>query len=117
MAPHNQCGENQCAKDVDCASGQICAPAGTLGLEINACVDAYCKVDGDCTAHPGGVCVPVADPCCAASASLFCDYPGNGGCRRAADCPSAPNQPSRYCAPDPTTGAASCETGAPVCPG
>jgi hypothetical protein len=113
---HNQCGLDQCAKDVDCAPNQICAPAGTLGLAINACVFAYCKVDADCTAHPGGVCAPVTAPCCAASAGLFCEYPGEGGCRQAGDCPALFGAPERYCAPDPTSGTASCESGAPVCP-
>jgi hypothetical protein len=117
VAPHNQCGVDQCTKDVDCAPSQICAPAGTLGLAINACVFAYCKVDADCAAHPGGVCAPVTAPCCAASAGLFCDYPSDGGCRGAADCPALPNAPNRYCAPDPTSGTAACQIGAPLCPG
>src|SRR5262249_30646036 len=61
MAMHNQCGVDQCAKDLDCAPGQICVPAGAFGFEIRACFDAYCKVDADCTAHAGGVCAPVQD--------------------------------------------------------
>lgn len=112
---HNVCGVDQCTKDVDCAPGQICALAGTLGLEIRACVDAHCKVDADCTAHAGGVCAPVQEPCCVAPAGLFCVYPGDGGCRRNADCPTMPGQVT-YCSPDATSGVASCQNGAPVCP-
>ncbi len=117
MPPHNQCGADQCAKDVDCAPGQVCAPAGTLGLEVNACVYAHCKVDTDCTAHSGGVCAPVMEPCCAATAGLFCTYSSMGGCRTSYDCPALPNEPMRYCLPDPTSGTATCVAGAPVCPG
>ena len=116
MPPHNQCGVDQCAKDVDCATGQICAPVGTLGVKIRACVNAHCKLDADCTAYPGGICAPVQDPCCGAIAGLFCDYPNNGGCRKSSDCPALPNHPSRYCAPDPTSGVASCQDGGPICP-
>jgi hypothetical protein len=111
-ATHNVCGVDQCAKDVDCASGQICAPAGSLGLEIRACVSAFCKVDTDCTAHAGGICAPVQAPCCGASAGLFCVYPGYGGCRKNADCTTA----QTYCAPDAATGVSSCQTGSPICP-
>jgi hypothetical protein len=110
LQPHNQCGIDQCAKDVDCAPGQICALAGTLGLLIRACVNAHCKVNADCTAHPGGICAPVEDPCCTASDGLFCVYPADG-CRKDADCGS-----QHYCAPNPTTGVASCQGGTPVCP-
>ncbi len=112
---HNVCGVDQCQTDLDCAPNQICAPAGTFDLEIRACVVASCKVDADCTAHAGGVCAPVQAPCCAASAGLFCVYPGYGGCRKNADCPAMPDQ-STYCFPDPTSGAASCQTGSPACP-
>jgi hypothetical protein len=111
--PHNQCAVDQCMKDVDCAPGQICALAGTLALEIRACVDAHCKVDTDCTAHPGGICAPVVEPCCGTTAGLFCVYPQSGGCRKNADCTA---QPGTYCAPDPTSGTASCQAGAPICP-
>ncbi len=116
MQPHNQCAVDQCSKDADCAADRICALAGTLGLEIRACVAAYCMLDTDCAAHPGGTCAPAQDPCCSASAGLFCVYPGNGGCRSDADCPAISGHPSRYCWPDATSGIASCQDGGPVCP-
>jgi hypothetical protein len=112
MIPHNQCAVDQCAKDVDCAAGQICAPAGTLGLEIRACVFAHCKLDTDCAVHPGGMCAPAQDPCCTASDGLFCVYPSNGGCRDSSTCPQG-----TYCFPNATTGVASCQPGGPLCPG
>jgi hypothetical protein len=112
MIPHNQCAVDQCAKDVDCAAGQICAPAGTLGLEIRACVNAHCKYDTQCTLYPGGICAPVKDPCCAASDGLFCVYPANGGCRDNAACGQG-----QYCALDTVKGVASCHSGGPLCPG
>src|SRR6185437_7740845 len=115
MPMHNQCGADQCEKDIDCAPDQICGLAGTLGLEIRACVTAYCKIDADCEAYPGGVCAPVLDPCCSTSAGLYCVYSGHGGCRSNADCSPTPNQPARYCAPS-SDGTATCQPGAPVCP-
>jgi hypothetical protein len=111
MAPHNQCGVDQCAKDVDCAANQICAPAGTVGLEIRACINAHCKLDYDCIAHPGGICAPAQDPCCVATDGLFCVYPANGGCRKSAQCGQG-----QYCLPDTATGVASCQIGGPICP-
>ncbi|MFT3766484.1 MAG: hypothetical protein QM820_13370 [Minicystis sp.] len=108
IQPHNQCAVDQCSQDVDCADGQICAPAGVLGLKIRACVTADCKVDADCNLVPGGMCAPVQEPCCGTSAGLFCVYP-NGGCRSNADCPSA-----QFCQ---TSGSqATCQTGSPICP-
>jgi hypothetical protein len=115
MPHHNVCGVDQCAKDVDCAPGQICAPAGALGLEIRACLAAHCKVDADCAAHAGGVCAPVLAPCCNAAAGLFCTYPGLGGCRRNTDCAPRPDHPT-FCFPDPDAGVASCQNGSPTCP-
>jgi hypothetical protein len=112
MIPHNQCAVDQCAKDVDCAAGQLCAPAGTLGLEIRACVNAHCKYDTQCTLYPGGICAPVEDPCCMASDGLFCVYPANGGCRDNAACGQG-----QYCSPDANKGVATCQTGGPSCPG
>jgi hypothetical protein len=114
---HNVCGVDQCQKDVDCAAGHICAPAGTLGLEIRACVVAACEVDADCAAYAGGECAPVQDPCCGTTAGLFCVYPADGGCRKNADCPPTTSQPSRFCSPDPIAGVATCQPGGPVCPG
>ncbi len=116
MAVHNVCGVDQCSTDVDCAPGQICGIAGTLGLEIRACVTAHCKLDSDCNTYPGGVCAPVQEPCCGATAGLFCTYETLGGCQKDADCPPTGSQPTRYCDPNAITGIASCQPGAAVCP-
>jgi hypothetical protein len=112
MAPHNVCGVNQCAVDADCATGQVCAPAGALGLKVNACIPAHCKHDTDCTAFPGGICAPAEDPCCAATDGLFCVYKNDGGCRTSSDC-----EQGFYCRPDTTGGISSCVMGGPICPG
>jgi hypothetical protein len=111
----NQCGVDQCTQDVDCAPGQICALAGTLGLQIRACVTAYCKTDADCAAHPGGLCAPVLEPCCSTNAGLYCVYASEGGCRSDAECPATSTQPHRFCAPG-AAGVATCLSGAPDCP-
>lgn len=116
MSPHNQCAVDQCSQDADCTGNQICALAGTFGLEIRACVAAYCKLDTDCAAGPGGTCAPAHDPCCSAYDGLFCVYPDKGGCHSNADCPAIAGHPTRYCMPDPSTGIASCQDGGPVCP-
>jgi hypothetical protein len=108
MPAHNQCAVDQCSQDADCAAGQLCGLAGTLGAEIRSCVPAACKVDGDCAASAGGVCAPVNEPCCGVSAGLSCVYP-IGGCRRNDDC-----GPMAYC--QVTGAAATCQTGSPVCP-
>lgn len=108
MEPHNQCAVDQCTQDADCADGQLCAPAGTLGLEIRACLPAGCKLDADCNVSPGGACAPVAEPCCGTIAGLYCVYPG-GGCRKNADCPS-----NQYC--QVTGDSAACVPGGPLCP-
>ena len=108
LEPYNQCAADQCAQDADCAENQICAPAGTLGRKIRACLTARCKVDAECTLTPGGVCAPVKEPCCGHDVGLFCVYP-TGGCRSSADCPAA-----QYCQ---TSGdLAACVTGTPLCP-
>jgi len=104
--PNGYC-QRECGKDADCPDGQICAPAGTLNFKIRACVAAGCKVDADCTAYPGGVCAPIDDPCCNATAGLSCVYPG--GCRHSSDCP-----PQHFC--QITGSQAACQPGAPVCP-
>jgi hypothetical protein len=116
IQPYNQCAVDQCSKDADCATSQICGLAGALGLRIRACLYAACKLDTDCTAHPGGICAPVKQPCCGATAGLFCIYPSSNGCRTDADCPPIAGHPSRYCAPDSTTGVAACQDGTPICP-
>lgn len=106
MQPGNVCAVDQCQSDADCGSSSICAPAGTLGVQVKACVYAACKTDADCTAHSGGSCAPVADACCGTVYSLHCVYPG--GCRSNADCPGG------YCA---TNGqSTSCQSGSPACP-
>jgi hypothetical protein len=107
MEPYNQCAVDQCTQDAECASGQICALAGTLGVKIRACVAAACKTAADCTTVPGGVCAPVQDPCCNTTAGLYCVYPG--GCRSNADC-----GPGQYC--QASGDQATCQTGAPICP-
>lgn len=106
MQPANVCAADQCQSDADCGSSSICAPAGTMGVQVKACVYAACKVDADCRAVAGGICAPVLDPCCNAVQSLLCVYPG--GCRSNADCPNG------YCRSDGHT--ASCQPGAPACP-
>lgn len=108
MEPYNQCAVDQCAQDADCAPGQICSVAGTLGHQIRACVSAGCKVDADCDASPGGVCAPIADPCCGTFAGLSCVY--SGGCRSNADC-----DPTSFC--QISGASATCQSGSPVCPG
>lgn len=108
MEPYNQCAVDQCAQDADCAQGQICGTAGALGQQIRACVSAGCKVDADCASAPGGVCAPIAEPCCGTLAGLYCVYP-NGGCRSNADC-----DPASFC--QITGASATCQPGGPVCP-
>jgi hypothetical protein len=105
----NFCATDFCAEDLDCGNdgGSICAPVGTLGNKVRACVAAACKLDGDCAASPGGICAPVSDACCNAPSGLFCVYPG--GCRSNADCATG------FCQVQPD-GSASCEEGVPVCP-
>lgn len=108
MEPYNQCAVDQCAQDADCASGQICGVAGTLGQLIRACVPAGCKTDADCAAAPGGICAPITEPCCNTFAGLYCVYP-DVGCRSNADC-----DPSSFC--QITGSSATCQPGGPVCP-
>lgn len=108
MESYNQCAADQCAQDADCAQGQFCAQAGTLGVLIRACLPAGCKVDADCAATPGGVCAPVADPCCGFTVGLSCVYP-QGGCRSNADC-----APTQFC--DVEGSGAYCVNGVPLCP-
>jgi hypothetical protein len=105
----NQCAVDQCTQDADCAPGQICGIAGALGRKVRACAAAGCKVDADCDASSGGVCAPIADPCCGTFAGLFCVYPGNG-CRSNADCDG-----SSFC--QISGSSATCQSGSPVCPG
>jgi hypothetical protein len=87
----NTCVLDGCQNDEACAMGQnlaICAPAGAFGNPARACLVAYCRVDADCTAKPGGACLLVGgDPCCSHPApdGLACVYPGS--CVRDADCP------------------------------
>src|SRR5262249_31290702 len=102
----NECGADSCQSDADCVNG-VCVVAGALTYKVRGCMYAACKVNADCTAEPGGECVPVADPCCGNPAGLFCVYPSNG-CRSTADCSSG------SCG---TNGQrAECKAGFPICP-
>jgi hypothetical protein len=73
----------------------ICAPAGTLGRKAARCLTGGCRFDRDCTAEPGGACVPIAGACCNQPVGLFCLYPG--GCRSNLDC-----KPNEQCRTDST---------------
>jgi hypothetical protein len=109
---YNECVGDACASDADCTGGaspQICAPAGAFDHPVRACFTAYCHTSADCTAHPGGACVTVTQPCCAVPGGLACVYPG--GCRKNADC--GENGP---CQIDPPTGTGQCLSGVVSCP-
>jgi hypothetical protein len=90
MVPENQCAADQCMSDAMCGGGQagpqLCAPAGAFGAPVRVCVTAFCHTDADCKAKPGGVCVPVSQPCCQTPGGIGCVYPG--GCRKDSDCGS-----------------------------
>ncbi|MCC6556082.1 MAG: hypothetical protein IT372_24235 [Polyangiaceae bacterium] len=108
-AIYNVCAADQCAGDLDCGEGAICAPAGTLGRQVAACAAASCKLDTDCAAEPGGICAPVDDYCCGSPTGLFCVYPSDG-CRTSSECPSG-----QYCEISPE-GRTHCVDGVPACP-
>ena len=110
MAEYNVCAADLCASDAGCGADTICAPAGTLGRKVRACVPAACKLDGDCAAEAGGICAPVTDPCCGAPTGLFCVYPSDG-CRVNEDCPSG-----EYCEVAFPEGRSHCVSGVPACP-
>jgi hypothetical protein len=109
--PENQCASDLCTSDAMCGSQgepQLCAPAGAFGAPVRVCFVAFCHTDADCKAKPGGVCVPVSQPCCQTPSGLGCVYPG--GCRKDSDC-GGMNQ----CQLDSKTGTGQCGP-APGCP-
>jgi hypothetical protein len=94
-----------------CGPHSICAPAGAFGLPTTACLTAYCRVDADCTAKPGGACVLIGgNPCCTHPQpdGLGCVYPGD--CQKDEDCPGG------SCNLDTTTGGSKCGPAGPGCP-
>jgi hypothetical protein len=106
--PSNVCASDACMSAADCAGANaICTPAGTLGRKVARCMTAGCRLDGDCTAQPGGICVPIASSCCAEAVGLFCIY--QDGCRSNRDCMTG-----EHCATDATH--AYCAPGIPPCP-
>ncbi len=78
--------QDQCNNAGDCGSNQLCLPAGTFDNKIRMCIPITCGSDVECSAKPGGTCVPVERPCCGVIRGLFCSYAGEG-CRKDADCP------------------------------
>jgi hypothetical protein len=104
----NECIADLCTSDADCATSgapQICAPAGAFGFPRRACLDAYCHTDADCTAMPGGACVPVGgNPCCSLVIpdGLACMYPG--GCGPGAPC----SDDDGTCTIDTVSGTSTC---------
>ena len=110
----NQCVKDACASDADCASGPfpaLCAPDGAFGLPKRKCLVAFCHVDSDCTAKPGGACVLVGgNPCCSHPApdGLGCVY--SGGCTTDTDCPGG------ACELDTVTGEGHCGPPGQGCP-
>ena len=104
---NNVCAVDQCQSDAECGAGAFCSSGPMLGRKVRACIPAACRLDSDCAAEAGGACVPVVEPCCGASAGLFCVYPSDG-CRSDADCPGG------YC--QPGLDRATCQEGGPACP-
>lgn len=108
MEPHNVCAVDECQNEGDCPGGDsVCLSAPMLGHKVRSCFTATCHTDLDCGAEAGGICAPVAEPCCGGVVGLFCVYPSDG-CRSNGDCPDG------YCSVDGDR--ASCEPGAPICP-
>ncbi|NUP09109.1 MAG: hypothetical protein HOW73_23915 [Polyangiaceae bacterium] len=96
-APFNLCATDLCSVDADCSyEGEICAPAGTMGRPVRACVATRCKVSSECTEFGQGACLPVEEPCSGDILSLECVYPE--GCRENEDCgdDAAPFGPGEY---------------------
>lgn len=104
--PSNVCASDECATDVDCPDGNVCAPAGTFA-PVATCTYAACRHDSDCTAESGGHCVVAHNSCCDAPVGLLCTYDGDA-CRSDSDCVSG------YCGNDGTR--ARCMTDSPICP-
>ena len=90
--PHNVCGSDLCMNGAECKGG-VCAPAGTFGNKVAACLFNECE--GDCS------CGLVRDPCCNGVTGFFCIT----DCQSSADC-----APGSYC----DTG--TCTPGEPICP-
>src|SRR5258708_3847432 len=65
---YNTCLADNCADDAGCIHNNpdpwICLPAGAFGSPIRQCFTAFCKVSADCTAHAGGICTLILNPCC-----------------------------------------------------
>jgi hypothetical protein len=107
--PTNVCAKDACTSAANCAgTNAVCVPAGALGRKVASCMTGGCLFDRDCTAEPGGICVPVASPCCSEAVGLFCNY--HDGCRSSADC-----LPDQHCAIAADTGRASCAAGLVAC--
>lgn len=90
--PHNVCQDNEheCDNNANCSGGDqgpgFCIPEGTFGSQVRKCIRIACAADSECTAQPGGRCVPVDETCCpGAVRGLYCTYDA-GGCRRDSDC-------------------------------
>lgn len=115
MPEYNVCIVSGCASDADCIHGNpnpyICLPAGAFGQPERTCFTGYCHTNADCSAHPGGRCEPIQNPCCGVPQGLACVYPG--GCRKDSDCA---NDGSQHCAIEPSTGSAVCVPGMVGCP-
>jgi hypothetical protein len=104
----NECMGDACNSDASCnylndlTYPKFCAPAGAFGVPVRLCYTAACHTRADCTAHPGGVCAPLANgPDCSTPVTLTCVYPG--GCVTNADCGHG-----KRCVLDATTGTTSC---------
>ena len=100
--PSNVCASDACASAGDCSGANaICVPAGTLGRKVARCLTGGCRLDRDCAAQPGGICVPIVSTCCVQAVGLFCVY--QDGCRSDRDCMSgqhcATDAMHAYCAP------------------
>ena len=109
MQSYNVCASDTCSSDVNCSGvNSICLPAGALNRKVRICAPGGCRLDADCTAHLGGICAPVADPCCHQPIGLFCVYPGTG-CRATSDCLSG-----SHCTVSGNDGV--CVQGSPACP-
>lgn len=93
LKPTNACGSDLCASDADCGPSGICAPAGTFGNLVRACLDNQC--DGSCN------CGLVEEPCCQNAIGLLC----------VVDC-----QSNSDCGPDKFCEAGTCQDGFPLCP-
>jgi hypothetical protein len=111
----NHCIVDSCTSDESCSGGAnqptICAPAGAFGYPARRCFAALCHTNADCVDEPGGVCAPVAAPCCAVPSGLACVYPG--GCRVDGDCS---HDGSSHCEIDAAKKAGVCVMGPAACP-